>query len=75
MAASVLVTLVAGATRLENIEVEPTATIASLQKAYRDVLTFPANPSVTANGQPVDGTYRVRNGDVILWTKPTGQKG
>ncbi len=73
--ANISVTLVSGATKLDNIPVPSGSTVASLAASYGDVLGIPADANVTINGSNATGTARVPAGAIVSWNKPTGSKG
>jgi len=69
-----MVTLVSGSNRLE-IDASPGLTVGSIRGDYETILTIPANAVATVNGNAADATTRVRAGDEVAFTRPTGQKG
>ncbi len=69
-----MVTLISGPNRIET-ELSGTSTVGSLRDDYEDVLNIPDNAVATVNGNAADNATRVRAGDEVAFTRPTGQKG
>lgn len=69
-----MVTLISGPNRIEA-EVSGSTTVGQLRDDYEDVLNIPDNAVATVNGNSADNSSRVRGGDEVAFTRPTGQKG
>lgn len=69
-----MVVVVSGANRLE-IDASTGLTVGSIRDEYEDILTIPANAVATVNGNAADRNTRVKSGDEVAFTRPTGQKG
>lgn len=69
-----MVTLISGPNRIDT-EVSGSTTVGQLRDDFEDVLNIPENAVATVNGNAADNASRVRAGDQVAFTRPTGQKG
>jgi molybdopterin converting factor small subunit len=69
-----MITLISGPSRLEQ-ELTGSTTVGALRDEYADILNVPDTAVATVNGNAADRNTRVRPGDEVAFTRPTGQKG
>lgn len=70
-----MITLISGPNKLEHELTGASTTVGALRNEFSDLLNIPANAVATVNGNAADNTTRVRTGDEVAFTRPTGQKG
>jgi len=68
------VTVSSGANNLSNDNLACT-TIRTLRSNLRDILGIPAEASAFVNGAPQGESYMTRDGDQVIFARPTGSKG
>lgn len=74
MVASTTVTLISGPNRIEP-ELTGSTTVGALRDDFAVALNIPDNAVAAVNGNTADRNTRVRPGDEVTFTRPTGQKG
>lgn len=69
-----MVTITAGANSndLEGLDGQ---TVGAVRQAFAGVFNIPADAAATLNGSPASDGDVLRNGDSLVFAKPTAQKG
>lgn len=49
--------------------------VAEIIQDFRDVANIPSDANASVDGEPVDNSYIVEDGDKVVFTRPTGSKG